>query len=362
MKNKVIKFGVVGLVRGKGIAASIIDEDGICLAAICDKDPQRLNEVKNYLANEKNTKDLLCTEDMDELLSSDIDAVFISTYADSHVSCAMRALCAGKHVISEIPAVRSPREARELKACVRAHPHLKYMSAENCCYWAFVQGWKTMYEEGKFGEAVLAQGEYLHGKYFCGAEPDGLPADHWRLTMPAIEYITHTLGPLLYIMNDRCVSVSCLEPVKVDIPGKSGASNGIALFKTAKGAAIKITICFGAYVGFDHNFSLYGTKGMIETDNVKSFFDAHSFARFQDVPGSDGEKIDIPVTLKFAGDADEGHGGADRRMLRDFAKCIIEDTKPPIDVDWAINMALPGIYAHRSATEGGTMIDIPDIE
>lgn len=361
MKDRIIKFGVAGLVRGKGIAAQIAALSNAVLGAVCDKDADRLAEVSRYLAEEKKISGFLCTESFDEMLASDIDAVFIATDANCHVSLVIKALRAGKHVMSEIPAVSTVEEAKQLKDAVEAHPQLKYSLAENCCYWAFVQGWKTMYDQGKFGDAVFAQGEYLHGKYHSGFDGDNANLGHWRLTTPAIEYITHTLGPLLYILNDRCVSVTCLEPVMTDITVKTGPSNGIALFRTQKGAAIKVLICFGAYVGFDHNFSLYGTKGMIETDNVKSFFDAHSFARFSDVPGSDGEKIDIPVTLEFPGSSKDGHGGADERMINDFVNCIIKDTKPPIDVDMALKMTLPGIYAHMSAQSGGVQMDIPDV-
>ena len=77
--------------------------------------------------------------------------------------------------------------------------------------------------------------------------------------------------------------------------------NGVAIFKTAKGAVIRILICFDAFLGFDHKFSIIGTRGTIETDKTKPFDDAHSFARFSDISGTIDEKVDIPVTLKFPG-------------------------------------------------------------
>ena len=48
--------------------------------------------------------------------------------------------------------------------------------------------------------------------------------------------------------------------------------------------------------------------------------------------------------------------------MLDFVKCIIEDTKPTIDVDLGIRMSLPGIYAHESAVNGGMAIEIPEVE
>lgn len=361
MKNKVVKLGVVGLGRGRGVVSEIVGEKNVKLTAICDHNPEKLASAIEHF-KKMNVEDLQCYDNFDDLIKSDIDAIFIATDAIYHVPYVIKAMDAGKHVISEIPAVNSLEEARMLKAAVKAHPELKYMCAENCCYWAFIQAWKQMYDDGKLGQAVYAESEYLHAKDFKEFKAEDYPAEHWRSYNPAIKYITHNLGPLLYIMNDKCVSVSCFEPDIRYCPYKYGPENGVAIFKTAKGAVIRILISFGAYVGFDHNFAIMGTKGTLETDKVKPLEEAHSFARLSEIPGSINEKIEIPVTLKFPGEAAGGHGGADKKMMLAFIDCIINDTEPPVDVDMGIRMSLPGIYAHESAVNGGTAIEIPDIE
>ena len=55
-----------------------------------------------------------------------------------------------------------------------------------------------------------------------------------------------------------------------------------------------------------------------------------------------------------------GHGRADIEMMAAFVDCIINDKPSPIDVDAGIRMALPGIYAHMSAEQGGMPVEIPD--
>lgn len=360
MENKVVKLGVVGLKRGRMVVQEIVDEKSVKLAAICDHDPEVLEfAVKRF--KELNVEDLQVYEEFEDILKSDIDAIFIATEATKHVDFVIKALEAGKHVLSEIPTVNSLEEAKRLKAAVKAHPELKYMAGENCCYWAFVQSWKKMYEEGKFGETVYAESEYLHARdwreYTKPANPD-----HWRGHIPAIYYLTHNLGPLLYIMNDKCVSVTCMESDVKYNPYSDAKKCGVALFKTEKGAVIRILVNFGSYVGFDHNFALMGTRGSIETDKVKPLEVANSFARFSDIPGTLQEKVEIPVNLSFPGEKHGGHGGADRKMVLDFVRCIIEDTKPTVDVDLGIRMSLPGIYAHESAVKGGIAVEIPDVE
>lgn len=363
MSNKTVKLGVVGLGRGLDVVKEVVGADGVQIIAICDRNAEKLENAKKVFSD-LGVTELQSFDNFEDFITADFDAVFIATDAIYHVPYVIKAMDAGKHVISEIPAVNSLEEAKALKAAVKSHPELKYMSAENCCYWEFIETWKKMYDDGKFGQAVYAESEYIHCADYRDFKAEDFPADHWRQFNPAIKYITHNLGPLLYIMDDKCVSVTCFEPDIMYNPYKKNpaAQNGVALFKTAKGAVIRILICFGAYAGFTHEFQLYGTRGNISTDRTKPMDDAHSFGTFSDIPMDRDKKIEIPVALSSKQDAQGGHGGADRKMMLAFIKCILEDTPPPIDVDLGIRMALPGILAHESAEQGGAPIAIPDIE
>lgn len=360
MENKVIKLGVVGLKRGAYVAWTVIGDKNVVIRAIADTDPETLKACKDDY--EKNgVKDFLCFDNIEDLLKSDVDAVFIATDKPLHTKHTVMALEAGKHVLSEIPAIETLEEAKILRDAVKSHPNLKYMAGENCFYWAFIEAWKKMYEDGKFGEILYAESEYLHSVH-----PDELkpytPENHWRRYNPAITYLTHNLGPLLYIMDDYCVSVSCMVPDSAKYnPYRDGNENGIAIFKTAKGAVIRIFIGFGMYVGYDHNFALYGTKGSILTDKTKPLEEATSFAKMYEIPNTFEKFFEIPVKLSNTGDV-YGHGGVDAKMMREFIKCIIEDTPSPIDVDMGIRISLPGIIAAESAKRGGELMEIPDVK
>lgn len=360
MSKKVVKLGVVGLIRGLYVAKEVLGESRVRLTAICDKNEECLRAAEKELAD-RPYEGVVSYTDFDEMLrDADIDAVFVATDAICHVPFVIRALDAGKHVISEIPAVNSIEEAKALKEAVARHPELKYMAGENCCYWAFIQMWKQMYDEGRLGEAIYAESEYIHSRDFREMKAEDYPKEHWRSFNPAIKYLTHNLGPLLYIMDDYCVSVSCMTPDVVYNPYRP-QRNGVALFKTKKGAVIRILITFDCYADADHNYRIMGTRGSIETDPTATIEEAHSFARLSDVPGTIKNKLEIPVALKFEGEEDSGHGGADKKMMMAFIDCIINDTKPPIDVDMGIRISLPGIIAHESSVQGGAVMEIPQI-
>ncbi len=359
MSEKVIKVGVVGLGRGTAIAVNLFGIPGVELTAVCDHNPAILASGYKELSETGNCTPMQFS-DYDEMLKTDIDAVIVATEAIYHVPIVVKAFEAGKHVLSEIPSVNSVEEARILKKCVRSHPDLIYMAAENCCFWAFIETWKKMREEGLFGDVVYAEAEYLHALDPEEFAPDNYPEGHWRRTNPAIKYLTHELGPLLYVMDDRCVSVTCFEsdklynPYTPDIKG-----TGAALMKTAKGAIIRILVSFGAYTSYDHNFRLCGTKGQIETGRLDVVDNAYSYANLQSIPGTFSKKIEIPVNSAYEGESRDGHGGADGKMVKEFIRCLQNNEQPTLDVDFAIQMSLPGILAHESAEQGGIPVEIP---
>ena len=359
MGNKILKLGVVGLKRGAYVAWTLIGDANVIIRAIADSNPETLKSCKEDY--EKNgVSNLLCFNSIEDLLKSDIDAVYIATDKPLHTKHTIMALEAGKHVLCEIPSIETIEEAKLLLDAVKAHPNLKFMAGENCFYWEFIQKWKQMYEQDRLGKILYAESEYLHATNPNDMKPFFF-VFHWRRYNPAITYLTHNLGPLLYIMDDYCTSVSCMTPNAARYnPYSDNDENGIAIFKTAKGAVIRIFIGFGCYVGYDHNFALYGTKGSILTDKTKPLEEAHSFAKLSDVPDSFEKYTEIPVKLSDTDDI-YGHGGVDAKMIRDFVKCIIEDLPPPIDVEMGIRISLPGIIAAESAKQGGVLLEIPQI-
>ena len=365
MENqKIVKLGIVGLGRGLSSIIDVLDLPDLRVFAICDIKTDVLESAKAKLA-EYNVFDVECYTDYDEMLmKADINAVSIATDAIYHVPFVVKAMEAGKHVISGIPAVNSLDEAKLLKKTVSEHPNLKYMCGENDCFLGNIIAWKKMYEDGKFGDVVYAEAEYIHTvDYRDIKEP--VDKGHWRTFNPAIKYLTHDLGPLLYIMNYRCVSVTCFESDIKYNPYRVAPSTGVALFRTAKGAIIRILICCGAHVGFDHNFTLIGTKGMIETDRNKICYEANCYAKLAEIPGSIDKKFEIPLGTAYRGEYGEldtgGHGGGESKMMRAFIDSIINDTTPPIDVNLAINMSICGILAQESAKNGGQLMEIPQI-
>lgn len=67
------------------------------------------------------------------LFASDIDAVVLASYCPDHAPQAVRALRAGKHVLSEVTAFHTVAQGVALARAVE-ETGLTYMMAENTCY------------------------------------------------------------------------------------------------------------------------------------------------------------------------------------------------------------------------------------
>ena len=356
MKKKALRLGVAGMIRGKAVLEDFLGERDVVLRAVADTNVDRLRRASRDFAA-MGVEDLHADPSLEALLADrEVDAVYLATDKPYHTRHAIMALAAGKHVLSEIPTVGSLDEARALREAVAAHPSLKYMAAENAIYFPFVDEWRKLIAAGELGEIVYAEGEYMHAR-----GPHTPPADpsHWRVTMDAIEYLTHSLAPLLSLLEDRCVSVTAMSPDQNrQNPWRRGKELGAALFRTEKGRVIRILICFGACVGFAHNYRVLGTHGSLATDPTTSFGEAQTYARFLSRPDSVEAPIAIPVGTAYDG-VRSGHGGCDRRMMGAFVRAVLDDTPSPVDVDAGIRMSLPGVIAREAARTGETL-PIPD--
>ena len=61
---------------------------------------------------------------LDDLLDSEVDAIYVATHPDSHAELCLRTLAAGKHVLCEKPAAVNRRQLEQIVAAARHHDRL----------------------------------------------------------------------------------------------------------------------------------------------------------------------------------------------------------------------------------------------
>ncbi|MBU0609948.1 MAG: hypothetical protein KKI08_18835, partial [Armatimonadetes bacterium] len=247
----------------------------------------------------------------------------------------------------------------------------QYMMGENLCFMDFIRYWRKWIEAGKYGEMSIAEAEYLHylpntmtnaqGEFFTPSQvreqgiKDVFPT--WRADQPPIGYLTHDLGPILEVLDDRVVTVTCMSAPYRCKEAPLRPDGQIALFHTAKGLLVQMLVTLNTVRPGEHRFRLFGTGGSLEWTLYEQFcrrFDSS----MEESAG--WEVVNIGLAAKDT-DPTTGHGGTDINLARQFTRCLLRDGTVPIDVYRSIEYSLPGIIAGQSAAMGGTPLAIPDL-
>lgn len=355
------KVGLVGVRRGSSLVKPFQLFPESAIYALCDAKEESLRDAAAAFGVPAER----CYTSFDDMLDSGIDIAVIGTPIPFHAEQSVKALRAGVHVLSEVTAANSLKELDEILAAARAS-NAQYMMAENNCYLQYITEWKDWVRNGRIGEIVYAECEYLHNiEKLMIDEASG--EAYWRLQRPPIQYCTHSLGPVLQIMDDHIVDVSCVSTgyrtVGVEAPGTPDIE--VALLKTSRGGVIKLLR--SQVVRREptlHAYTFYGTKGFLEHDHSRGYGDVKGRIY---VEGEHDHKVGYEeIDLRYANPAapDEarsgGHGTTEYDLVRDFIDAVQAGCRPPIDAVMAARMTAPGLVAVESARAGGAWMAVPN--
>ena len=293
--------------------------------------------------------------DFDAFLSADLDVVVVATPAPLHAAQSILAMEAGAHVLSEVPAAWSLEECEALAEAVRRTGQL-YMMAENMNFYHYVQDWSTKIRSGAIGRVFYAEAEYIHD---CRKLMRGRGGElTWRASMPPIYYCTHSLGPVLDILDDRCVTAVGMSTGTHTAPDIGSIDMQVGLFRTEKGSVVKILCGFTVTREPGMHWQIfYGTEGTLENRRAP-WEDAKIFrsgeGSMEAFPAEDSDP-DAPAEA-LAG----GHGTSEYYMVDRFVRAATGRGPVPIDVYRSLDFSVPGLCAHLSAQQGGVPVEVPD--
>ncbi len=359
---KKIRLGVLGATRGLEILERSVNAfDDIEVVAVCDTyEPilRHAEEVAKSLG-----QSIRGVSNYDELLSADIDAVILANYANEHAPYAIRALNAGKHVMSEVLPVQNSGEAVELVEAVEKSGKV-YAYAEQYCYFDSVFEMRLCYERGEIGKVTCIEGDFIHD---CASKWPRLTRgdrNHWRNFVPSTFYCTHSIGPILYITGERATDVVGIEippqEYMTEVGARSGSA-GMEIMQLTNGAMAKskhgnLKRPWLSYI------EVFGTKGMLESSKEDSCGFVHKFlAGKRDRDGA--HESYKPVFDASLASIKRNGESPELCALRCFLGAIKGDAvakKYVIDVYSALDMALPGLLAYKSVLEGKRAIPVPD--
>ena len=166
------------------------------------------SEEYRALAKEKGVN--FTYESYDKMLEeADLDVVIVETGADIHAEFCCKALEKNINVLSDIPNVASLEEAEMLWDAAKKSKAIISTGA-NPNYQKFTYLLKEFYDKGLLGDPYCMEAEYIHWTLPNSAMRIHLNENgDWRKLLVPIRYCTHSLGPLLTILNEELRYVSC---------------------------------------------------------------------------------------------------------------------------------------------------------
>ena len=144
-----LRIGVVGVGFGTTVHVPAFQSEGIEVAAICARRPERAEEAAARFSIER-----ACTDWEELVAAEDLDALSIVTPTAMHHPIALAALRAGKHVILEKPFAMNTAEAKELAAEAAASGRTAMIAHEFRFASARMRA-KELIEQGYLGELRL---------------------------------------------------------------------------------------------------------------------------------------------------------------------------------------------------------------
>ena len=364
---KEIRLGVVGLGhRGRQLFEMAGTKfEGVKAVAACDLFPRNWFE-KQWLTDRPMAEifpDATFYENYDEMLDrANLDAILIETGADVHADFCVKALEKNINVLTDIPVVANLGEADRLwKASLASSAIISVGANPNEQKFAVLL--QEFYHSGRLGKPYCMEAEYIHWNYPASVEQKGLTENgDWRKLLTPVRYCTHSLGPLLTILDEDLRTVSCFgtgqhaDPAEYE-PGNRKDDMCCAQFRTESGVVVRFLrngSC-RAKIGH-HNYRVFGTEGYMERIDRN---DA-PVIRFNSERDEDKGLHEIGGEFMPPAYADNqdavGHGGIDYAIEDKFFRALKNGDPAPISLREGLRMTLPGIYADESRKRGGAVL------
>jgi predicted dehydrogenase len=357
--DRKLRVGLVGYGVCKFSAAfGFQNHPNVEVVAVSDLFPDRCAALAKVVKCSKTYPSL------EEMVKDDrIEAIFLATDAPSHAKHCIEVLKHGKHVCTAVPAFRGDIEdAQRLLECVRKNKGLVYAMFETSVYHDDLYAMEKLYKADVFGRIVYSEGEYCHPASLGAPALDSY--NDWRKKGSPMWYPTHATAYYIGVTHGSLVEVSCLGTAPFDEkdrkPNPIGNvfSSEVGLFRTKEGGLCRIIVCKsqgeyleagrlrGEYAGYDwHNGRSEGFVG--DAAGRKRLAAAKA-------KGLETKKPALPPGVPAG-----GHGGSHGYLMEDFVDAILRGRQPAVGVIDALNMTVPGYYAHLSAMKGGETMKVP---
>lgn len=346
---KKVQVGVIGVGSISHLHLDSYEKhEGTTIYAVCDLNEERARKVAaKYNVSKVYT-------DYNELLAdSEVEAVSICTWNNSHAEISIAALHAGKHVLVEKPLCRTVEEALAMQKAVEETGKLLQVGYVRR-YDANAQLLRSMVDKGEFGELYYAKASNLRrfgnpGGWFSDIERSG--------GGPLIDIGVHAIDLCWYMMGrPKVVSVSANTYKKIgnraniknlshykaadfDATKNTVEDLANALIRFENGASIMVDVSFTLHLKKDESvIKLFGEKGGFEIDPNVIIVTEKDDTILNIVPQTDSNSLDV--------------ASAFQHEINHYIDCVTNNQQPISPVSDGVEMMKMLCAIYESAAKG----------
>ncbi len=382
-----VRIGFVGVgSQGSNHVKNFMRIDGVEIKAICDKLPERVEKIQNWVTEAGLPKPAGYSKGEHDYVrmceTEELDLVFTATPWNWHVPVMVAAMKNGKHAATEVPSAVTLDQCWEMvETAEKFNKHCVMM--ENCNYGKRELTVLNMVRQGVFGEILHGACGYLHD--LRSNKTGDNYVDDWRIKHSIKRngnlYPTHGLGPVANCMDinrgdrfDYLVSMSTpARGLKAYAAQKYGQDSeyakvdyalgdvNVSMIKTVNGMTITLYHDTNLPRPYSRIDLVQGTKaismGYPDRIHIEGISPAHEWEPLENYM----KKYEHPLWRKIGEIAKgAGHGGMD--FLEDYRLIQCLRKGEPTDMDVYDSAALSCIseVSEISVANRSKPVDIPD--
>ncbi|MFQ5537367.1 MAG: Gfo/Idh/MocA family protein [Gemmatimonadota bacterium] len=382
-----VRMGFVGVgLQGGSHVENFLKIEGVEIAALCDIDVPRMEEVAEWVVADGRRRPRLYGKGVrdfqrmcDEL---ELDVVFTATPWEWHVPVCLYAMETGSHAATEVPAAYTVDDCWALvEGAEKYRKHCVMM--ENCNYDRPEMMVFNMARQGLFGEILHAECGYLHdlrGIKFQDHNEGLWRRYHSRMRNGNL-YPTHGLGPVANVMDinrgdrfDYLVSMSSpsrglQEYAREHFPPGDPRRRERFVLGDVNTSMIRTALGKTIFVSHDTNLPrpysrihmVQGTKGLFQGYPNRIHIEGRSPAHRWEDAEAYMEEFEHPLWKELSEmSAGAGHGGMD--FIEDYRliKCLREGLPTDMNVYDAAAISAVCALSEESVARGSAPQSFPD--
>ncbi|MCF6409483.1 Gfo/Idh/MocA family protein [Pseudalkalibacillus salsuginis] len=338
-----IKVGVIGAGSISEMHfESYKNNDDVEIYAVCDMNEQRANEKAEKYGAKKHYKNY-----QDLLADSEIDAVSICTWNNTHAEITIASLEAGKHVLVEKPLTTTVEKAKQIEETVNKSGKILQVGFVRR-FASNTQILKKFIDNGELGEIYYAKASCIRrlgnpGGWFADIERSGggplidigvhiIDLCWYLMGRPKVKSVTgntyHKLGNRSNVENLSFYKAADYNSSKNNVEDSANA-----LIRFENGASLFVDASFSLHARKDEtSIKLYGEKGGAEIEPSLEIVSE----KFNTILNVTPQVDSLTFNFNQAFESEVSH----------FVECVLENKVPisPVEDGVEIMKILCGIY------------------